>query len=479
MVSVAKQVSSSSGGARQSKVSIPRVSEDAVAIIASALAGIVIGAAVLSKPLAALLPVVVLGGILLLIDGRARILFLVFGGLVTLQSSDSLGGLKLLYVAGVVTSCGGALFEFSRSQDWLTRKRAIPLLRVSATMSALILISLFVSRGHGVARTDWLRDVAPYLLFALAPLFAVDAQSAFSRKALVRLLVTSGLVATVAFATHWVEQRQIAELPLSQFALSSFLLPAALFAYATATALQVGQRRARWVLLAVLIFTLLILTGTRSTMILALAPIVAVIAARRQRSARFMRLAVVGPVVLVLMVASAYGVLMVTHASSTVLGNRISILKHTGTSSDASYLDRRAQTHAAEKIFSAHPIFGAGPGTYFNWTVTNGEERSAFIIDSPMSFPAKYGVVGLAVIVFIALSYMRFFRTAFRSNHPRPETLALTAYAIITVASVFLGNPLEDKGWSLGLVLLLALVFRTWDAPVGPAADVRPSTAAA
>ena len=71
-------------------------------------------------------------------------------------------------------------------------------------------------------RVDWLRDVAPYLLFAMAPFFALDAQRAFSRRALVRLLVIGGLVATAWFSTHWLEVRNIANLPFSQFALSSF-----------------------------------------------------------------------------------------------------------------------------------------------------------------------------------------------------------------------------------------------------------------
>jgi hypothetical protein len=52
-------------------------------------------------------------------------------------------------------------------------------------------------------------------------------------------------------------------------------------------------------------------------------------------------------------------------------------------------------------------------------------------------------------------------RAAFRFDHPRPETLALAAFAALAVLDSFLTNPLEDKGCTLGLVLLLALVFRT------------------
>lgn len=452
-----------------SRMSVPHVWRDVGAVLVSAAVALEIGAGVALKPTAALVPAAALGGILLLVDARARILFLVFGGLLTLQSSDSLGSLKLVYLAGVFASLGGALFRFSHSKDWFKRGLAMPLLRVSVALSTLILVSLLVARGHGVGLTDWLRDVAPYVLFASAPIFALDAQWAMSRRALVRLLVSAGIVATASFATHWLQQRNIAQLPFSRFALSSFYFPAALFAYATASALHKNHRRMRWVSLAVLVFALLIITGTRETLILAFAPIAVVVGSRRHLSARFGRLALGGPVALLLMAGAAYSIIAVTHASTTIISKRVAILEQTGTTSDVSYLDRQAATHAAASVFYANPILGAGPGTYFNFnfnlTATSADARSAFVLDSPMDFPAKFGIVGLAVIGFLVLSYASFLRSTFRFNHPRPETLALVAYAAVAVAGSALTTPLEDKGFTLGLVLLLALVFRTAAAP--------------
>ncbi len=452
----------------------PGLRGDVLAVLLSAFVAFAIGVAVVSKPLAALLPVVSLGVLLLLVDARARVLFLVFGGLLTLQSSDSVGLLKLAYLGGVFVSFGGALFGISRSSDWFNRRLAMPLLRASLAISALITISLFVSREHGVAFTDWLRDGAPYVLFALAPIFALDAQSAFSRKALIRLLVCAGAVATASFATNWLEQRHIADLPFSQFALSSFLFPAGLFVYAIATALHASHRRAGWLALAVIVFALLIVTGTRETLILALAPLAAVAGARRYLSARFVRLALLGPVALLLTLAAAYSVAEVTHASTAKIGERIATLKNTGTTSDASYLDRQAQTRAAADIFHSNPIFGAGPGTHFNWTAANGDKVSAFVIDSPIDFAAKFGFVGLGVLVFLVASYASFMRLSFGFDHPRPETLALAAYGVVTAAGCVLGNPIEDKGFSLALVLLLALVLRTSRQPVIPAGTPSP-----
>jgi hypothetical protein len=86
-------------------------------------------------------------------------------------------------------------------------------------------------------------------------------------------------------------------------------------------------------------------------------------------------------------------------------------------------------------------------------------------------------VAGLGVLLYLILGYGSFLRSAFRFDHPRPETLALGAYAAFTVFGSFLGNPLEDKGFTLGLVLLLALLFRTWlPLPTEPGRSRLPAT---
>jgi O-antigen ligase len=447
--------------AHQSRLSTAAFAGDVLAFGVSVFVALEIGLAVTFKPTAAVLPLALLGGVLLVVDARARILFVVFGGLLTLQSSSGVGLLKVLYLAGVLVSFAGALYKFSQSRDVSTRGFASPLLRVSVAMSALVAISLLVAQAHGVLRSDWLRDVAPYVLFAVAPMLALDANWAFRRRGLIRLLVVAGLVATASFSSHWLELRNIARLPFSQFALSSFFLPAALFAFAAASALHTRKRRIRWLLLAALVFSLLVVTGNRSTLILAAAPVVAAVAARRYLSARFIRLVLVAPAALLVIAVVVFSVVKVTHASTSTISKRITVLKHTGTASDGSYNDRQAQTRAARDVFYAHPFFGSGPGTYFSWRVTYGGQRSAFIIDSPVDFPAKFGLLGLAVVLFLVLEYGSFMKTAFRFNHPRPETLALAAFAALAVLDSLLTNPLEDKGCTLALVLLLALVFRT------------------
>jgi hypothetical protein len=449
-----------------------RLPVETLAVGVGVLVAAEVGAAVALKPILAMLPIVALAGVLLAVDARARLMFVVFGGILTLQSSDSFGHLKLVYMAGILAASGGAMISFSRSQDRPRRALAMPLLRASVVLGALVVISYFVAKGNGVARPDWIRDVAPYLLFALTPLFALDAQS-LRRRTLVLILLGAASIAALSFATRFIEQRHIANLPFQRFALTSFFLPAALFAYASAAALQSGEKRTRWLAVAAALFALLIVSGTRTTLILALAPVFAAVGARRYLGARVVRLALLTPLVVLLMGGAVYSVVAATHASTTVITKRVTLLRHTGTSSDASYRDRQAQANAARDVFYSHPFYGAGPGTYFEWRVTDGTSESAFIIDSPMDFPAKFGALGLVTLGFLALSYGSFLRRVFRFNHPRTETLALAAYFSVIVAGSFIDNPLEDKGCALGLILLLALVLRTHEASPPSAGRIR------
>jgi O-antigen ligase len=422
-----------------------------------------IGAFVVLEPPLAVLPLVSLGAILLLTSPFARITFLVFGGLLALQSSQGLDLLKIAYLGGVLVSFAAALFTYSQRRADPSHRLAVPLLRVSVIFGVLIIVSSLIASGNGVPRTDWLRDVAPYVLFACAPVFALDAQASLSRRTLLILLVTAGSFATLSFAVNWLSVRQIATLPISRLALSSFLFPAALFAYGAAASLEGRARRLRWLALTSLIFGLLLVTGTRSTFVLLFVPIVIAIAARRYVAVRSLRLVVLAPVLVILALGISYAAIVTTGASTKVLSERISILKGTGrSSSDASYNDRLAQADAAWTVFEESPMFGGGPGTTFSYVLNNGTKGSSFVLDTSLTFPAKFGFVGLGVIALLVSAWVSFLRSLCSFNHPRTETLALIGLVVLAVPTALLTTPLEDKGFTLGLILVLALALRTY-----------------
>jgi O-Antigen ligase len=439
-----------------------RTGIDAFGVGTSLLFGALVGAFLVSRPVLALAPLAVLGALLLLVDARARIIFFVFGALLTLQSSGDLNLLKLAYLGGIVVAFVGAILSYSQKRDSLIHGRSMPLLRVSIIFFLLLLLSFVIANTNGVPHAVWLRDAAPYFLFASAPIFALDAQASLSQKTLLVVLVTAGMLATLAFAVAWLERREIADLPLARLALSSFFLPAALFSYSLSAVLHTSQTRMRWLATAASIFALLLATGTRTTLALLAAPLAVAIGARRYIAVRSMRLLFLMPIFLAISLLLAYSAIQLTNASTDIIGERISILKATGDrAADASYGDRVEQANAAWSVFKKNVLFGAGPGTHFEWRETNGDKNSSFVLDTPLTFPAKFGIAGLAAIAALVVGYASFLRSAFRVDHPRVETLALAGYAGVTLIASLLAPPFEDKGFSLGLVLLLALVLRT------------------
>ena len=77
-----------------------------------------------------------------------------------------------------------------------------------------------------------------------------------------------------------------------------------------------------------------------------------------------------------------------------------------------------------------------------------------------MDFPAKFGLAGLAIVLFLAFQYWGFIGGAYASIilARKPFSGRLRD---LTIINSLLTNPFEDKGWTLGLVILIALVCRT------------------
>jgi O-antigen ligase len=419
------------------------------------------GALLVSRPTVALLPVATLAGALLLVDARARIALVVFGGLLLLQKQGGLDTQKLVFLAGVVVAFAGAFLHVQQLRQTPAYRLAWPLLAASVVLVVLAAVSLPVAYLNGVPQKEWLRDIAPYLLFASAPVFALDAQATLGEKTLIRLLLAAGTLTAAAFSVQWLQRRGIAYLPITRVAVATLFVPAALFAYAMSAALQGAARRPRWLLLSGLLLAMLIATSTRSTLALIVAPLAIAIGMRRNLTARSIRLIAVGPIAVVLTLVLAQGVIVATGADQGVLQKRLEILRSTGDEEkDASYDDRLTQTRVAWDTFKASPLFGAGAGTEFEWKARGLPPRSSSVLDTPATFPAKFGLLGLAAALILLATYWSFIRALARRRQPTVAQLALVGYLAVVAVLTVLANPLEDKGLSFGLILVLALVLK-------------------
>ena len=411
-------------------------------------------------------------------DGRIRIAFVLFGGMVALQSSATFDATKVAYLVGTLVCLVGALAAI-----WAVRRTPevgmrLPWIATSAALVILIAISFLVAQSNGTSFTNWLRDVGAYALFATVPVFALDAEASTSRKLLVGMLVVAGLLGGLSWAVEWLGRRQILDLPINRIVFPSGQLPSVLYLFAMATALTASRRSAAWAALAGVILGLFLLTGTRSSLLLLIGPLVmAILVGRTCMRSSVRSIAVHGAVAVAVVLVFQLGLVLpgalgvgnagqpgssspATPGPNVVgdhLGSLPGLIGNPG--SDASIKERVAQYQAAWALFLSSPIVGVGPGHSIDWTDVSGYPRTGFTADTPIVMPAKLGLLGILVFLGVALAYVSTVVTAARRNRRSAITLTLIGYGLWTIVGLPLGFFIEDKGASLALILLLALAF--------------------
>jgi O-antigen ligase len=434
---------------------------DPAVVLLSCAAAFAVGWAVVEMPTAALLPAAAVASLPLLLSAHARIIFVVFGMLLIFGTSEELTLPKLAYLAGLGVAAGGAIFNVqtvARTPAFHTLK---PLVLSSFALVALVLVSFPVAEFQGTFLRDWLRDSAPYVMAAMAPLFALDAYASLSKRALERLLLGAGLLGALSFAVTWMERRGIGTLGLDVLGLPTILLGAALFAYAMSALIQGDKRRGLWLGAGVLTFALLISSGTRTSFILLAAPFAIAFGSTRQLGRRSLRLAIALPLVMVLVAVAAQSVLKAADADEAIVRERISLLFESGSQQDGSYIERVNATRTAWESFRSSPLVGIGPGAEFTYAAADGQVVITRNIDTPILLLARFGLVGLVWVVIFAVAYIAVIRRLARADpQPTVSRLALIGFGSILLANALLLVPFEDKGFSAAILLLFALALR-------------------
>jgi O-antigen ligase len=406
----------------------------------------------------AYLPAGALIGLLLLASPRARLVFIVFGGLLIFQSSQQLDSKKMAFLLGACIVLVGALVRSQRFMRSSVFADMRPLFLSSAAFAALLTVSLPVAKLSGVPTKDWLRDVAPYVLFACAPIFALDAATSLPARTLRRLVAIAGFLGAASFATRWISHRGIANLKSEAVGLPTFLLGAAVFAYGMAIVLEGHRGRLRWLVLTALILAMLVSTGTRSTAVLLAAPLAIVVGTRERFARRAVRLGIALPMAALLVFLGTQSLVQLVNANHSRLQDRVQTLFSTGHSKDRSYVDRVRQTRAAWNLFKEKPLLGTGPGYSINWEDFQGLPHSSPSIDSSLAYLSKFGALGLLPVAVFIWAYASFMgRIRRRTGGRTVAQLALIGYAAVIAAWAVLDVPFEDKGLSSGLLLLFAL----------------------
>jgi O-antigen ligase len=402
-------------------------------------------------------------------QAAARMAFVVVGGLFVLVSNaNHLTATKVVYFAGVALAlvsilCRRELYAALRERSTTVRTLA----PMTLALGALILISLPVAHAQHTAFSPWLRDAATYGLAAAAPLFIWDfernASPRLGRLALV-LLAVGGVLSGLSLLVQWLGARGVTSTRVSLHVLPGQLLPGALALFLAARAGSAARGRGWYAVGALAIPLALILTGTRS--LLSLLVCVVLVLVTRWNEKRPLALwtgAVV--VAAALLVAGLVALGNHGHPGVAKLSHRITSIPHTVAhpTSDASYRLRANEWRVSWQAFKAHPVLGVGPGHTFTWSCRSSGcltgTLSRYDLDSPVTFPAKFGVLGLVALVVVAVSLVAFLR-ARRRSAPRDGWLAFAWYLVFAVTLLPFGWPVEQKDFALGLLLLGALVVQ-------------------
>jgi O-antigen ligase len=440
-------------------------------IAASSLLAYALGWAYVNRPALAIGPALLLVSLPLVLSARVRFVAVVFGALLVFQSSEELTNAKLLYLYALGISFGAVLVRLPMLTRTPAFRDLVPMFRGSLILLALVAVSLPVSALNEVPQKDWLRDVAPYVMVACAPFFALDAQASLSDRALRRMLVAGGTIGALGFTAQWLTNRGIADLGFVPVGLPTILLAATVFAYGVSVLLHGNRRRLAWAVLTSLVLAMLLTTGTRTALVLLAAPLAIVFGSRHRLTQRSIKMVAAAPLLALLVFLSAQAVVRVTNADREALAARTSLLFSTGDrDTDQSYLDRLAQTDAGWEAFRSSPLVGTGPGKPIVWESLFEGTQASPSVDSPVSLLAKFGLLGLLAALATIIGYigtLRAFRA--RTGVPTVTYFALVGFGAVVAAWALLLNPYEDKGFAIGLMLLLAVGAReASDAALSP-----------
>jgi hypothetical protein len=400
-------------------------------------------------------------------DARGRVALIIAGDLL-LMHRTGLAGPKAVYLLVAVLAAVAALpavREVVRDRSRIADRRMI---LAAAAIGALAVLSLPVALYHHNSPSNWIRDVSVYGLLAAAPALAIDLRRSAGIRWVSWALIASGTLAAISFAAYWATVRGYASLPGERaLLLPSWYLGAALFAYASARAIgTVGRERTIWALVSLAVLFSTVGTGTRSSVILLAAPIVQFALTRHRKG-----LAIVGCA----LVLVAGGLALAENRGLDLggVGNRLTLaatfVRHP--TRDQSWKQRVSETRNSLDAWRDSPAIGVGAGHVFEWTY-EGIPSSGFIIDTPTGFLAKFGVLGVLVLLGFFAAAALVVRERWRSGHLQ-VALPFVGLGAVTLCGFPFGMPLEDKGFPVAFLLTYALTLPGAADPPLRAAELR------
>jgi hypothetical protein len=399
-----------------------------------------------------------IGGIVLIFllsrGPLTRAVVVVAGGLTLLQLSPGLSIEKFAYLAVLILATLFASLHIASRWSVAKNFGARPILLSTAGVAAIVALSVLIALNNGITIQAWALDIPAYGMLVVAVILGLDlALSSHQPRDIALTVMLAGLITAVGYAIFWTRLRGLTEFDVSRFVLPTQFLPAAAFCLLLAYVFD-GRRTNRMALLATLLVLAMLVSGTRILILFVVPVIVTVAVASGHRRLRIVSLFIVAGITLALLAGIVGNTPAAGYVNLEVLQARLAgivpLLTSPDITTDPSIYLRYLQTHALQQAWSQNPLFGVGPGALYSYFNVVGERP----VDSPLAILARFGVIGVAVIVVL-------FATLFASRlrrgaHWVPAT-ALVAFISLIAAWSLVSSPLDDKGVALGLIPLIGL----------------------
>jgi len=382
-----------------------------------------------------------------------RATIVIVGGLTVFQISAGLTIEKVAYLGVVLVATLFALQHIVSRWSCARALGAPSILFATGLVGLVVAVSPIAALQTGFTIEAWALDVPAYGMLVTAVILGLDlALSDHSPKHIATVVLLSGLVGAVGYASYFIGLRGIAEFGASRFVAVSTFLPAAAFCLGLAYVFD-GTRPYFMALLATLVSVTTLFSGSR-IVILFIVPIIVTVGVARRRRFRVVAL-IVGAVFALALVG---GLLTLTGATQYLnldllqsrLAGIIPLLTSQDLTVDQSLYLRAIQTQVLEAAWLQSPLFGAGPGGLYSY----GNLVNHQPVDSPIAILARFGVVGATA--FFILFWILLTSKLRRGAYWVPAT-ALLSFISLVLAWSLVSSPLDDKGVSLGLIPLIAL----------------------
>jgi hypothetical protein len=373
----------------------------------------------------------------------ARVAVVVIGGLVVFGSSSDVGPQKILY-AGAFVFCAviASIRLFLNPPTWFAPFR--PVIVIGLIVLTCLMLSTVANPGVDLTMT--IRQGIFYVMMPFAPIIGIDAGRDAKSRVVMRWIGVIGCVAAVGFASDWLDRRGISSLPIGRFVVSSLMLPALAFALAIVRAVYArGFARLLWLIPIVTIPAAMLVTGTRTNLIVFLA-LIGVLGTKARR-----RVNLLGVVGLSVFALGMIAVVLPVVADAVIsqpgfLENRIQALQVVldgNAGADQSYALRNEQYYYAAQWIGESPWFGKGLG--FTPPIS---------LDTPLAVPLRVGLVGTAAIALFLVAFVGASRRSAKLHGFTFMHTTVTGFAIVALANLPFGTMIEDKGFAFSLLLL-------------------------